>query len=796
MSMLSNYFRVAIRNLLRHKVYSAINIAGLAIGMACCMIISLWVYYHLSFDRFHKNADRIYRIILNVSFKGQSPLDYCGSFGLMGRDLMNDYPEVVNYARLFKWGEQILVRDGDRKIVIPVLCYSDPSLFDLFSFEFAAGDPKNALSEPKSLVLTEETARKLFGDENPLGRVLELGGEPDYKVTGILKNIPGNSHLQFDMLTPFKSEWLSNWLGSYQSGADFYTYLLLEHGVDYKALERKANGFFQKHAPDYAGSLTMYLQPLGDIHLHSRTLTYDLNWRKTDITYIYIFSTIAFLILLVACINFVNLATSRSAGRAREVGIRKVVGARRSQLILQFLGESVLVSFCAMILARAFIELALPALNNFFGNELDFNLSNAWLFLAGLVCLTVFVGILAGWYPALFMSSPQPHDVLKSAGQRATRGLGLRRTLVISQFTVSIILIVCSIFIGKQLHWIQKRNLGFNKEHVIVLKISQAIKGKYESVRQELLENSSITDISALGPHKLGSLLRGMNFNFEGKTPDQTWLTSCMAVDPDFVRFYGLEIVEGRSFSPELATETGGAYIINETLKEKLGWKTAVGKKFWLADDKVPGQVIGVVKDFNFYSLHHKIEPLALFIRPELFSFLSVKVRPENIAGTLKYLERKWAGYDPTSPFEYTFLDEDFARLYQAEEMTRKVVGAFSILAVFVACLGLLGLISFAAESRTKEIGIRKVLGASVTDILLLLSKEFLVLLSLSILIAWPVAWYVMNRWLQNFAYRIDLGWATFLLGGVIALVIAGLTVGYQALKAATANPVDALRYE
>ena len=809
--MLGNYMKVALRNLLRHKVYSAINIIGLAIGLACCLVIALPVYYHLTFDKFQRNFDRLCRITIIANFKDQEPIGHGGSFGPMGRDFMNDYPEVTGYARLYIDYATAQLRYADTKIEVWNTCYSEPAFFDLFSFELAAGNPKTALSTPNSLVLTQKTAHNLFGDKDPLGQIVELndgvkGNTTEFVVTGVLKDIPPNSHIRFDILFPLQSKWTPEALASYQSYPDFFTYFLLAPDVDYKELERKAAGYFKERQTWLAEELTLVLQPLRQVHLHSGYLRYDLNWRKNDISTIYIFSAVAFLILLIAGINFVNLYTACSAGRAREVGIRKVVGASRSQLIGQFLCESVLVCFCAMLLARAILELAQVPLKDFFGTELDLEQLNGLTAIGALAVLTVALGILAGWYPALMLSLPRPQDVLKAAVRSTSKGVGLRRALVVGQFTASVILVVCSIFIGKQLHWINSKDLGFKKDNILNLNVPETVWTKREAVRQELLACPAILDVSYSGPGGIGQGVRGTTFHFEGENPNHKYMTNCIAVDYNFVRFYGLSLVEGRDFSEKMSSDTSGAFIINEKLMKSLGWNDAVGRKLWLDEDRGSGQVlgdrqqsgvvIGVVRDFNFRSLYEAMEPLTVFVKPSSFSQVVLRISPEKQSETIKFLEEKWRQYDPSSFFGYSFLDEDIASQYQSERRTEILVISFSLLAILIACLGLLGLISFAAESRTKEVGIRKVLGASVSNIFLLLSREFLILLGVSILIAWPVAWYIMNKWLEKFAYRIELDIWTFILAAIIALVIAAATVSFQAVKAATANPADSLRYE
>ncbi len=803
--MFKNYLKVALRNLMRHKGYSAINLAGLAIGMACCIAISLLVYRDLSFDSFHEKGDKIYRLNTEMSLPGNAPQNIALCMSPSGPAMLDEFPEVIGYTRFWKSGpeeEKFHARYKDRKITIAQSIYTDPSIFNVFSFQLSAGDPATALEEPYSVVLTKESAQRIFGDENPLGKVIQRNGKDDFKVTGVLKNVPATSHIHFDMLISIitSEEATRNAWGNTFA----YTYLLLEKGADVKALEGKFGQFLQKYMAKFSEYFVMYLQPLREIHLHSSNIEYDLNWKKTDVTYVYIFSAIALLILLIACINFMNLSTARSANRAREVGIRKVLGAGRLQLIGQFLCESVFLVFCSVVLATALIELLQPVLNDLFENAFDFNYFNSWLLPLALVGVALLTGVLAGSYPAFFLSAFKPVAVLKGISSSGGKGSALRKALVVGQFAVSIILIICTIFVGRQLSYMQNKSLGFNKDQVISVSLNSVPENNasghkfIEPLKNEWLQHSSVTGVAASGS-RLGNVLGIEGISFEGNNPDELATATMMEVDYDYISFYGLELVAGRDFSQEFATDylpgNSGAYIINEALQKKLGWDSALGKKFGTNPENL-GTVIGVVKDFHFNSLHHKIEPLFFSIRPGRIANLSVRIKPENMDATLGSLRKTWAAHVPGQPFEYSFLDDDFARLYKNEKLVAKIFGAFSLLAVFVSCLGLFGLISYSAEQRTKEIGIRKVLGASVSNIVLLLSKEFLMLLGIAIVIACPVAWYAMDRWLQNFAYRVELGPETFVLGGVIALVITVLTVSYQAIKAAYANPVEALRYE
>ena len=791
--MFRNYIKVAVRNLLRHKAYSAINIAGLAIGMAACIVISLWVSFHLSFDNFQAKGERIYVIINKIAITGKSPFYVQSVSGPVGPALKTDYPEIIDYTRFLPLRVSTPLQCEGRKFNLESVCFTDQSFFDVFSFGLISGDPGSALSEPNNMVLTEKTAERIFGNEDPLGKAVYLPEWGDYRITGVLRNVPANSVLQFNALIPIhksRLEW-SDW----PNNNALATYLLLDQEADPKALEKKFPEFLKKFLPN-DDNYVYYLQPLRDIHLHSTNIGTQ-GCKTVDITYIYIFPLVAFFILLIACINYMNLSTARSAGRAREVGLRKTVGASRFQLIRQFLSESVFQSMLALILAVSLVELALPAFNTSFGTRLSLVYPGNWLVLAGFVAVALGVGLLAGSYPAFFLSSFKPLAMLKGLLHRGSTGLALRRSLVVLQFGISIVLIVSTLLIARQLRYLQEKDMGFNREQVINVPIPGGVRTKFDALRQELLSNPAVTGITA-SSEKLGVSPWQQSVEFEGKNPNEKWMFNIKVVDPDYIPFYGLKIVDGRGFSRDFGTDSIlNAYVINEALARKIGWDSPVGKRFKVWSATHDGTVIGVVKDFNYLSLKQKLEPIALTLLPQSrLSSVSIRIRPENTAATLKYIEDIWNRFEPDLPFEYSFLDEEFAQLYEAERMLGRLSGIFSLLAVFIACLGLLGLISYAAESRTKEIGIRKVLGASVKDIVLLLSKEFIWLLCLATLIAWPVAWYFVNRWLQNFAYRIDLDWMTFLLGGVIALAIAALTVSYQAVKAATANPADALRYE
>ena len=796
--MFRNYLLVAIRNLLRNKGFSIINISGLAFGMACFMTILLYVQFELSFDTFHENADRIFKLVEIQTFKGRSPEHVGVTQGPMGPAMLEDFPEVVAFVRF--WNKNsLLVEFRDQKLRVDDARYVDPAFLRVFSFPPISGDIQTALDEPGSVVLTVTLARKIFGDEDPLGKILHFE-DRDHTVKAVLDNVPRNSSLRFEMListqtlkggdNPPGGNWGSNWLT---------TFLMLAEGANYKALEAKFPGFLQKYMADSVDHYVLYLHPLKNVHLYSGQINYDqANWDRSDITYVYLFSVVAVFVLLIACINFVNLSTARSAGRAREVGMRKVVGAHRVQLIRQFLGESMLLSLVALLFSFGLTELSVPLFNSLSGLALDFHIWSDPLFALGILSVTVFVGVLSGCYPALYLSSMQPVWVLKGAPKGASRGTLLRKGLVVVQFLISVFLIIGTGLVVEQFRYMRNKNMGFQKDQVVTVWLNRNIQRNLESLKSELMQHPAIVDVAA-SQRRFGQFLSESIFTFEGAGSEDRWLIPKHPVGYDFMPFYGLELVEGRNFSPEFPTDAASptrAFILNETLVKQMGWDSAVGRKFKFRGDEEWGTVIGVVKDFNYYSLHHKIEPLVVYCKPSHYWTLSVKIRPEQTAEALAFLSVTWKRWRPNDTFSYEFLDAYFARLYASEERSGRIFGVFAMLAIIIACLGMFGLASYTAEQRTKEIGIRKVLGASVPNILGLMSQEFIKLVVLANLVACPMVYVAGRHWLQDFAYRIDIEVGIFVVGGVLTVAIALLTVSFQAVKAARADPVDALRYE
>jgi putative ABC transport system permease protein len=800
--MFRNYLKVAVRNIKRHAGYSMINVVGLAIGMTCCILILLWVQDELSYDRYHENADRIYRLCIDANLGTQlrAPVTMAPAAPAM----ISEFPEVVNAARMVR-PERVAVKYEDRTFREENVGYADNSVFDIFTFPFISGDPQTALSTPYSVVITEEMAQKYFGDQEPVGKILRLDDEADFTVTAVVKNVPSNSHFSFNMLRSFETLYRENpqlmeaWIT-----ARFYTYLLLAENSDHKKLEEKFAAFVDRHMGDFlsavGGTVKLFLQPLTRIHLYS-DFERDLS-AAGDITYVYLFSGIALFVLLIACFNFVNLATARSATRAREVGMRKTLGAGRGKLIGQFLGESVIYSFISIVLAFILLELALPLFNSLAQRELSLNyLQNPWL-IPGLVGLALAVGLLAGCYPAFFLSSFKPVRVLKGTWSTTASGSGFRRALVVAQFVISIALIIGTITIYNQIDFMKNKKLGFDKEHVLIIPgMNQATRQSYLSIRDQLM---SIPGVRAVGASSLvpGRGLTKSLFLPEGFSDNQPQTMDFLIVDPDYFPTMGIKIAKGRNFSADLATDSTESAIINETAARRFGWDNPIGKTFRLLTPPGAGgetqtfNVVGVVKDFHLQSLHQKIEPQIIFYDLSGLNNISVRIAPENVTHTMDLLKKEWQKINPQRPFDYFFMDESFDSQYRAEERLGTITLYFGLLAILIGCLGLFGMSSYTVEQRTKEIGVRKVLGATVAGIVLLLSKEFTRWVLVANVIAWPAAYLLADRWLGNFAYRIGISWTTFVLAGFLALLIALITVSFQAVKAALANPVETLRYE
>ena len=759
--------------------------------MTICILILLYVQYEFSYDRYHENVEHIYRVV-NESSDALTPAPLASA-------LLNDFPSIISAARI-KHFEDMLISYRNKRFYEERFFFANPSIFDVFTFPFIKGNSKTALQTPYSMVITQGMAEKYFGDDDPIGKIITYDNKYDFTITGVLENVPHNSHFKFDFLASFVTAnhlFPNAGLDKWNYWSSTYTYVLLKKDYPPTELEQQFPDFVIKYlGKGWVESFQtrLHLQPLKRIHLHSHL------WGEiepnSDIKYIYLFSAIAFFILLIACINYMNLSTARYTNRAKEVGMRKVLGAYRVQLTKQFLCESVFLSFIALLLAVVLVELSLPSFCSLIDRKLVVNYYDNWLLLLCLIGIALFVGIASGSYPAFYLSAFQPLSVLRKTLITGLAHSKLRKILVVLQFVISVVLIIATIIIYGQLNYIRNKKLGFNKERVVVLPIrDNYLRQKIEFIKNDLRQNTEILGVTA-SSYLPGDINWITSFWWEGQQDDEDNTMAFNYVDYDFIQTFEIKLVEGRDFSKDFITDQTTAFILNEAAVKKTGWDSPIGKRLMRFYPVVQGSVIGVIKDFHLQSLHKKIKPLILHIGPVSYQYLSVKIHSNNIHSTLEFMKKKWKEFSPNRPFEYFFLDDYSKKLYKAEEKLSHIFGSFTFLAIFIACLGLFGLASFATEKRTKEIGIRKVLGASISNIVIMLIKEFIVLIIIASVIAYPIAHYVINKWLQNFAYRINVGLATFLVSVVIALIITLITVGSQAVRAARANPVDSLRYE
>jgi putative ABC transport system permease protein len=789
-----SYTKITLRKLRMQKGFSLINIAGLAIGMAACILILIWVQDELSYDKFHKNAGQIYRINSEDTSGGKTFLQ-AGSPAPLGQAMVDELPEVQSFTRVQSGWTGWRLSRGENLFLEEYLAAVDPAFFQIFRFPFIQGDPETALSDRYSIVLTEGLARKMFGSEDPLGKIVQLNNT-DMTVTGIIKNIPRNSHLHFTFAFPAvnMTRWRESKLEEW-TYVQFATYVVLQKEANIADVEKKMMDIVKMHLPKIQGRV--YLQPLKDIHLHSTGInTWMLAYpNKGNISYVYIFSLTALCILLLACINFMNLSTARYATRAKEVGMRKVVGARRSDLIRQFLGESILLTGLALFIAVFLVTLMLPTFSRLAGKELSLIQSGNWKILFGLLVIALATSLFSGSYPAVFLSSFQPVKVIKNIGQLGTRrGGALRKALVVLQFTFTIGLIICTAVIYLQLRFIQNKDLGYDTENIISFAAYNEYETNYEAAKSELLQNPNILAVCRGFPPPSGEW-GTTEVEWEGRHPSIEVKISEGRCSYDYLKVFNLKLAEGRFFSPEFSGDNGN-WVLNETAIAAMEMENPIGK--WFSFQGRKGTIIGILKDFHGSSLHNPIAPVAL--QPGEGFFMFVRYRPgspEDVTKLLSFLKTKWEKFVGTHiPFRYDFIDENIKNWYSTEQRIGEIFRYFTLLAVIIACLGLFGLASYMAERRTKEIGIRKVLGAGISGIALLLTKEFVKWVVAANIVAWPLAYIATKKWLQGFAYRIDLGWEIFVFSAVVALVIALGAVGYQALKTAAANPIKALRYE
>ena len=793
--MIKNYLKIAFRNLWRHKIFSIINIMGLAVGMTACFLIFLYVKFELSYDSFHSKADRIYRVVADIKTPTEVINASCPSWAVPP-NAKDEFPEVESFVRVLN--DHVLVRKGDIKFQEENAVWADSAFFHVFDFKLLKGNPQTALKDQFSIIFSEKAAKKYFGKEDPIGQTLLVTGDAfPAKVTGIMKDIPENSQIKADMVLSmttitqnFAPKIDSQW-GNYGPSA----YLLLRQHTSARSLTAKFPSFLEKRNGTEMKKSQMYptlfLEPLKDVYLRS---TRDGN-KTGNINNVYIFSIVAIFILLIACINFINLTTARSAERAKEVGIRKVVGAAKTQLTKQFIGESIILCLIAFLLTLLFSWLLLPVFNQLAGKTISSSIFENGRYVALVFFASIGIGFLAGIYPALVLSSFKPVVVLKGKFATGTRGILLRKILVVSQFTISIGLIIATIIVYNQMSYMRNQDLGFKKDQVLVMD-TYGDKGK-DAFKQALTSIPTVKSV-ATSSSVPGSGNPGAYSEIENVKGDlQIANLDLYFVDFDYINQFKIKMVAGRGFSRDFATDTTQAMVLNEAAVKMFGYSSpqqAIGRRFkqWGRE----GKIIGVMKDFHFRSLQQPIKPLSMRIEPGGCNLVSINVSASNLPATISAVERKWKSLIPNRPFSYFFLDEFFDKQYRAEERFGKLFLNFAILAIFISCLGLLGLASYSTLQRTKEIGIRKVLGASVSNIVNLLSRDFLKLVAISSIIAFPVAWYAMNKWLQDFAYRIGMSWWVFLMAAILATLIALFTISFQAIRAAIANPVKSLRTE
>jgi len=807
--MIKNYFKIAFRNLVKNKFYTSINIIGLAVGIATCLLILLYVLDELSYDRYNSKANRIYRVNNEVKFGGNY-FDLAQTPPLMGPVMVKEFPQVEQCARI-RWYGGFLVKKGNENLQEGRVAYGDSTLFDVFTLPMLAGDPKTALKEPHSLVITESIAKKYFNAVDVVGKNMIINDTGNYKVTGVIKDIPTQSHFNFDFFVAMSENEDSrndNWLSE-----NYSTYIVLRKGTNPKNMEPELNKLMDRYVGPQlkdiinlgldefkksGGFVRASLTPLTDIHLHSNKVG-EL-FGNGNIQIVYIFSVIALFILLIACVNFMNLSTARSSNRAKEVGIRKVLGSLRKSLIRQFLTESLLMSFIALVFAVVIAWLLLPYFNQLAGKTIHVNLLFQPYMVISFISLMLAVGLLAGSYPAFFLSAFQPVDVLKGKVSKGFKGSWLRNALVVFQFAISIMLIIGTIVIYNQLTYIRNKDIGFNRNQVLVIQHTDALKAQAATFRNELLHISGVENATISGYLPV-NYNRSNDAFFTSPSLDQKTAMSMQfwGVDENYISTLDIKLLEGRNFSPQFPTDSGGL-IINEAAAKFLATKNLLNKRLYKIEDVKTKKItelhiIGVIKNFNFSSLREVITPLGLVLRHEPGN-ISVRINNAGIPAVIGQIKNKWQTMASGQPFDYSFMDEQFNNLYTSEQKTGQIFITFALLAIVIACLGLFGLVTYAAEQRTKEIGIRKVLGANVANIVAMISKDFLKLVFIAFLFAFPLAWWAMNKWLQDFAYRVNMGWWIFFIAGAVAILIALLTVCFQAIKAAMANPVKSLRTE
>jgi putative ABC transport system permease protein len=797
--MLKNYFKIAWRNILKQKHSSVINISGLTMGLTCCLLIALYIQNELSFDKFESKGDRIARVIMQYSFSGSESNEGNYTSVRVAAVFPGTFPEVesaikmIEYARVVKHDDQLF---DEKKFM-----YADSNFFNIFSFHLLQGDPQTVLAAPYNVVLTQTTAKKYFGNDNPINKTLRIGNDSNlYRITGVMQDCPSNSQIQLDFLASFSSLGITHDYEESYWDANYTTYLLLKNKNDIKQLQAKLPSFMKKEMEGKGATVNFFLEPFKKIHLYS---PYDSFTPNTSIVYIYILAAVALLILIIGCSTYINLSTARSLERAKEVGVRKVLGAAKKQLFWQFINESIILCFIAVVLSLILSALLLPAFNQLTNKQLELNNLFSWKFISFSLIVALCISFFAGFYPSFILTKFQPVKVLKGSFKNTASGQVLRKSLIIFQFVISVFLIISTFVMQRQLYFIQHKKLGYDRDHVVVLPMNDRMLANIDVIKQEFKTNPDVLSVSRCvrSPVEGGG---GYNMRSAMMPDDQQIAVTANPVDEDFVNTVGLQLIAGKNFTQQDIKDVASDsqklriyhFILNESAARELGWspKEAVGKKMFL-DNARPGYVSGVVKDFNFESLRSPIKPFVLFTEIRGRELL-VKLSGEHLPQTISFLQSKWKSLVPDRPFEYHFLDEDYDKLYQSEIRLGEVMKIFTGIGILLACFGLFGLSSYAIQQRTKEIGIRKVLGANIPDITTLVAKDFIVLVLIAFVIASPIAWWAMNKWLESFAYRIDITWWVFAIAGASAVFIALITVSFQAIKAALANPVKSLRTE
>lgn len=808
--MLKNFYLTAIRNLIKHKSYFLINISGLAIGIASFIFISLYIINELSYDKFHGQSDNIYRVHVHGQMMGQS-MDMAVTATPMAEALLNEYPEVIKVTRLKESGAWFIGRDN-KKFNEDGVLFADSSFFDVFDFQLISGDPKSALINPRSVVLTESYAKKYFGDEDPLGQKLTV--EQDtifYTVTGVIADVPDNSHMQFDMMGSMSTyrHWITN---SQWVSHNNYTYVVLNENADVEAFEDKMQELVYKYVgpqveqflgttmeewENAGNSFGYYLMPVEDIYLHS-SVDEELQ-ANSDISYIYIYSLIAIILLFIAIINFVNLATAQSSSRAKEVGIRKVVGSSKKRLVSQFILESIIVSSIATLIAATLVFFLTPSFNELIGKEIAYSLASSLWSIPILAGLAVVIGILAGFYPSFVLAAFQPVHVLKGTMSAGAKAGWMRNLLVIIQFTAAIIIIIGTVVVYNQIDFMLNKNLGFDKEQIVVIRRSDVLRNNLETFKNDLLKNPNIKEV-ANAMSIPGKDRYNNNAFMTEENPESPYLLFVNNVSFGYGPLMNLELVQGRFHSKDYPSDSSGV-VLNEAAVRTIGYTEPLGKKFLDQDRNGvnrPLTIIGVVKDYHIESLHKRIEPVMLRLMPGNWEgYVTVKLsNTHNVRETLQYIENTWFDHSYNKPFQYFFFDDEYANLYNSESTTAQVFLVFAGLSIFIACLGLIGLVTYTAAIRKKEIGIRKVLGASTGTLIRLLSNEIVKLIVISTVIAWPLAYLATDYWLQNFADRLSISPWIYIISTLIVVFVGSLAISFQTIKASISNPVDSLRQE